>query len=1003
MTLLKRGQNNTMNISQFFKNNWQHFIVLAVFLILMFAYFTPEYDGYSIKQHDVEQFKGMSNEVAKFREKFDGEEPLWTNSMFGGMPATQISVLYQGNIFQKAIIGFLRTVGVPSGIFLLHLLGFYILALCLRVKPIVAFVGAVAFAFATYEIVIIQAGHNSKAVTVALMAPVLGAFIMAYRSNWKWGVALSGLFMAFEIASNHLQVTYYLGILLLGLGIYELFYAFRKNEFMLFAKKSATLIGVYLLALFINYGNISMTNDYAKHTIRGGNDVTINPDGTIAKKNTGGLDKDYITTWSYGVGESFTLISPYIKGSASAGIVGSQFEEMIQNSDRSPKEIKDILSAPYPMYWGEQPIVSGPTYVGVVMVLIMILGLVFLEDKRKWVFFGVGVLALMLSWGKNFMGLTDFFIDYIPGYNKFRTVTIIMVLIELIVPLIGVLFLDMLFKEKEFLLAKKKTFLIVSGVFVIFLLGVKMIGLGDNFSASSDQNRIDRVETDVINYLRSMPAEQLAQNKIDLNNPQQVQQIVSSEIERAESQLNVFKGAREDIFNSSMNRSLLFSLLAIAVFALYFYTSVSTTIVVGGIALLVMADLIPVDRNYLNSDEDERTHRLKHWMPAAEVDYPLSSLKADVQILENESLDPEVKSAVETGAKIGKEKARELEYTGVSKNRVIDSYKFSELNFATNYRVFSYNNPWGSSRTSYFHKNLGGYHGAKLRNIQNLFEFQIAKNNNKVLDMLNVKYFIQGENAIPNPNAMGVGWFVKTVDEKETPNDELRGLGAEFALENKGKGRLIVNDEEVNTATVYGMEKMLYIKANNDTVPVQLSNGMNEGMEALLVEDAYGKTNLVPAITLEMDTVNSFNVLVSMKLINDFDLQNEVVMLTSEAKKLSQKEFNGEGTLTMISYKPNRMEYEVDVNDKELLVLSEIYYNHGWRAYVDGKEQEILKVNYLLRGLEIEKGKHKIEFVYDMPKYKTAGIMAISGTFVLFFLFGWVVFTCLKERKNKLS
>ncbi len=1002
MTLLNRSQNYNMNISNFLKKNWQHIAVIAVFLILMFAYFSPEYDGYSIKQHDVEQFKGMSNEVAKFREKFDGEEPLWTNSMFGGMPATQISVLYQGNIFQKTIIGFLRTVGVPSGIFLLHLLGFYILALCLRVKPIVAFVGAVAFAFATYEIVIIQAGHNSKAVTVALMAPVLGAFIMAYRSNWKWGVALSGLFMAFELASNHLQVTYYLGILLVGLGLYELVTALKTKTFVLFAKKSATLIGVYLLALFINYGNISMTNDYAKHTIRGGNDVTINPDGTEAKKNTGGLDKDYITTWSYGIGESFTLISPYVKGSASAGIVGSQFEEMIQNSDRSPKEIKEILSAPYPMYWGEQPIVSGPTYVGVVMIFIMILGLVFLEDKRKWMLFGVGVLALMLSWGKNFMGLTEFFIDYIPGYNKFRTVTIIMVLIELIVPLIGVLFLDMLFKQKESLLKKKKTFLIVSGAFVVFLLGVKVIGLGDNFSASSDQARIERVESDVINYLRSMPPEQLAQNQIDLNNPQQLQQIVNSEVDRAEAQLQAFKGARKDIFNSSMNRSILFSILAIAVFALYFYTSVSTTIVIAGIGLLVMADLIPVDRNYLNADEDERTHKMKHWMPASEVDYPLSSLKADVQILENESIEPSVKMAVDNGEKIGKEKARELEYTGVSKNRVIDSYKFSELNFATNYRVFSYNNPWGSSRASYFHKNLGGYHGAKLRNIQNLFEFQIAKNNNKVLDMLNVKYFIQGENAIPNPKAMGNGWFVKRIEIYETPNDEIRALGAEFNLINKGSGKLLVNDEPVKEATVFGQEKMEYIKSNNDTVPIQLSNGMKESMEALLVEDALGQTNLIPAITLEMDTANSFSTMVSMTLVNDFDLKNEAVMLKTEADKLSKKEFSGEGTLKMISYKPNRMVYEAEVNDKELLILSEIYYNHGWTAYVDGKEQEILKVNYLLRGLELDKGKHKIELVYFLPKYKTAGIMAMSGTFVLFLLFGWVVFTCMKERKKEI-
>src|SRR5690606_3433733 len=202
------------------------------------------------------------------------------------------------------------------------------------------------------------------------------------------------------------------------------------------------------LALFINYGNISLTQDYAKHTIRGGNDITIGPDGKEVLNNTSGLDKDYITNWSYGVGESFTLVSPYVKGSASAGIIGSQFEEMVENSDRSRSEINQIFNAQIPMYWGEQPIVSGPTYVGVVMVFLMVLGLVYVKDRRKWVLFAVAVLALMLSWGKNFMGLTDFFIDNVPGYNKFRTVTIIMVLIELIVPLIGIWFLDAMLKDK---------------------------------------------------------------------------------------------------------------------------------------------------------------------------------------------------------------------------------------------------------------------------------------------------------------------------------------------------------------------------------------------------------------------------------------------------------------------------------------------------------------------------------------------------------------------------
>ncbi|MFO0495280.1 MAG: hypothetical protein ACK50Y_07090, partial [Flavobacteriia bacterium] len=375
-------------MKSFFERNWQHFAVIGGFIVIMFAYFSPEYDGYHLKQHDIEQYIGMSQEIKTFREK-TGDEPLWTNSMFGGMPTVQISTLYDGNVFQTGMIWFLKNVGVPSGILLLHLIGFYILALCLRVRPLIGFIGAVAFAFASYEIVILQAGHNSKAITVALMAPVLGAFIMAYRQNWKWGALLSALFMSFEIASNHLQVTYYFAFILAGLGVFELVKALRNKAIKQFLITSGAVLAAYLLAVFINYGNVSLTNDYAKQTIRGGNDITIRPDGEVATENTEGLDKDYITNWSYGRDESFTLVSPYVKGSASIGIADSPFKELIENSDRSSKDINGILNAPYPVYWGEQPMTSGPVYLGVVMIFLLVLGMVYIKDGSKWVFLGV--------------------------------------------------------------------------------------------------------------------------------------------------------------------------------------------------------------------------------------------------------------------------------------------------------------------------------------------------------------------------------------------------------------------------------------------------------------------------------------------------------------------------------------------------------------------------------------------------------------------------------------
>ena len=987
-----------MALSIFFKNNWIHFAVFVLFSIVTFAFFAPEFDGFSLKQHDVEQFKGMANETEMYREKY-GEEPLWTNSMFGGMPTTQISTLYEGNIFQKAIIGFLRTFGVPSGTFLLHLIGFYILALCLRIKPIVAAVGAFAFAFATYEIVIIQAGHNSKAVTVALMAPVLGAFIMAYRTNWKWGALLSGLFMSFELASNHLQVTYYFGILLFFLGLYELVKAIRLKEFKPFGIATLGIIGAYALALFINYGNISLTQDYAKHTIRGGNDVTISPEGLEVTNNTSGLDKEYITNWSYGIGESFTLVSPYVKGSASAGIVGSQFEEMVENSDRSRSEINQIFNAQIPMYWGEQPIVSGPTYVGVVMIFLMILGLVYVKDRRKWVLFFVAVLALMLSWGKNFMGLTEFFIDTIPGYNKFRTVTIIMVLIELIVPLIGVWFLDALLKDKEgSIKANKKPFLVTSAVFFVFLLSVKMVGLGDGYTNSKERTQADGIPSMVMEQLAQMEPEQLAQNNIDINNSQQIQAIIDQQVQSYEDEMVLYKGVRADIFSSSMNRSLIFALLIIGLVALYFYTSVSSIIVIAGAGLFVLIDLIPVDLNYLSSEETTAGN-YKHWMPVEQKTYPISALTTDQQIMDAERVNPKVNAAIEKGQKNGIAKAEELGYTGANKSRVVDAYKFSALNFATNYRVFTYDNPWGSSRTSYYHKNLGGYHGAKLRNIQNLFEFQLAQSNNKVFDMLNVKYFIQGESIRLNPTALGQAWFVKSVRTVETPNDEIRALGASFELVNSSNGQLIVNGEPVKKTKVYGAEKIAYV-IGSDTIGVPLTNGISKGMEIAFVSDVNGATNLVPKSTLEADTSNSFNTLVSMTCLNVFDPTTEAIMLKSEAQKLTSKSYSGEGTIVMKSYNPNEIKYSVSTDKKQLAVFSEIYYPAGWKAFVDGKEVEIRKVNYLLRGIELESGNHEVVMKFDIPKLKTTNMFAIAGTSILFLAIILNLFFDRKKKKN---
>ena len=494
---------------------------------------------------------------------------------------------------------------------------------------------------------------------------------------------------------------------------------------------------------------------------------------------------------------------------------------------------------------------------------------------------------------------------------------------------------------------------------------------------------------------KDMSPEQLAQNNIDLNNSEQIQAIIDNQVESYEDELEVYKGARQDIFHSSMNRSLLFSFLIIGLIALYFYTSVSSMVIVCG---AVLFDLVGVDLNYLSSKEVS-AGKYKFWIPEEQKTFPLSSTLADLQILDRERTDPKVNSKIEKGKEAGIAKAAELGYTGVNKSRVVDAYKFAALNFATNYRVFTYDNPWGSSRTSYFHKNLGGYHGAKLRNIQNLFEFHIAQGNNKVFDMLNVKYFIQGESARPNPTALGQAWMVSSIKEVETPNDEIRKLGTTFDLKNVGAGQLLVNDEPVKEATVYGGEELIYLQGS-DSINVPLSNGMNKGLSVVFVSDAKGNRDFVMPGTLEADTANSFQQFVEITCTDVFEPSVEAVMLKSEAEKLSAKKFSAEGTFKMESYQPNELVYSFNSPEKQFVVFSEIYYPEGWKAFIDGKEVEIRKVNYLLRGVELESGKHKIEFKFEPEVVKKGNKIALAGSILFILLAGGAVYYTFRKSKQ---
>jgi hypothetical protein len=992
----------------FFQKNWIHFAAVAVMFIITIIYCKPVTEGYGVKQHDIEQWQGMAHEAVEYRKMY-GEEPLWTNSMFGGMPMMQISMIYSGNLINKVSQVFTETIGRPVDIIFMHMLGFYIFAILLGIRPIVGLIGAVAMAFSSYEIIVIQAGHNAKAMATAFLAPVLGAFIRTYKTKLSILIlALAGIFMAFEIGCNHVQVTYYFAFLLIGLGFYFFFKAIKEKTIKDFMMKTAGLVVVFILAAVVNSGNLLLTNDYAKHTIRGGNDITINPDGTPASNQSSGLDRDYITHWSYGIGETFTLMSPNVKGGGSFALGGSQFESVLENSDHS-SETKNEL-ANYSVYWGDQPFTSGPVYIGAVICMLAFLSLFFWNSKMKWVFLAVSLLSIGLSWGKNFMGLTNLFIDYVPGYSMFRTVTIILIMVELCAVALALFFIEYFISNRELFVREKKKFGIVVAAILLFTLVMRFMGNSiDDFSGASEREQLARVESGYMQQVLSMDPQVLKTNYgVDINNRQQVTEFVGVQVKQVEEKMGLMKDIRQTIYKDSWTRTAAFTFFTGLMLYLFLATSMTPLILTISLLLLTTIDLIPVAYDYLGSQTDVNGD-YKYWEENGLIRYPVATNAADREILEMEAAaDPKLAGVIAKATQKGNDEAEEYGYTGQARNNVIDASRFTALNYNSSYRIFEQTGAFlSSSRASYFHKSIGGYHGAKLRNFQNVVDFHIAQGNNAVFDMLNVKYIVQQQGqggdvaARLNPMAAGNAWVVKNVRTYASPNDEILALGTEFSLKNSGNGSLLVNGKEVKDASVFGSEKIQYLIKGMDTLDVPLSNGMKEGMEAVFVMDANGKTDLVmPSVFDSEEGKKSFLRLTDIKVTQTFDVKEEAVMLESEAKKLSSNIYSGEGTIRMTSYLPNKMKYTADLKDKQLVVFSEIYYPEGWKLLVDGKETPILKVNYLLRGAEIPAGQHKLEMVFDLPKFHRLNTIALIGSLVLFGLLVVGIFFRYKKKEK---
>ena len=988
-----------MDIKKFFKKNYIHFLAVGLFFVVGFSYFSMQYSGYSLIQGDIESHKGMAAEAVYHRDVLK-ESPKWTSSMFGGMPLTLISPKHSGNIGEYIIIGVRKIFELPLGSFLLHLISFYIFSVLLRIKPVIGIIGAFAFAFASYEIQILQAGHNTKSLAVAFLPAVLGAFIYTFKSNWKIGGILCALFMALEVAASHPQVTYYLGFLLLFIGIYFGVDAFKKKELKRFGFGAGAVVLGYVLAGMINYSHLAGTNDYVNDSIRGGSDISFTAKGEETQK-TDGLDIEYITNWSLDRGETFTFVSPYVRGSHSGSFENSRFSELAENLELEGEEAS--IGPQLGMYWGQQPGVAGPFYMGVIVVFLALLALVFVRKPLTYILFGTSVLVLLLSWGKNLMGLTEFFVNNVPMYDKFRTVTIILVVMELCIAVLAVFLLQYLYDNRDALKEKKTEFFAASGVFVLLLIIVKFSG--GSFTGASDDSILARQEATIRYQIKTMDAQTAAQNGIDKNNPQIVNEIVNRQLEPIRAGINGAKKMRKEMHSMSTTRSLLFTFLAIGVLALLFFSNVKSQYVLVAIGVLILADLIPVNRNYIGNDENTNGDYV-HWMEKELKKYPIATTAADRQIFDMETQDnPNLLKVTKRGEDFGKRKAEELGYEGVGVDRAMDFYKFRALASATNYRVIdlssNWNGAWNSSRTSYLHKSLGGYHPAKLRMIQSLFDFHLSNYNTKVMDMMNVKYVIRGEQVETNTAALGNGWAVKTVKKVKSADDEIKALGKGFELKNIGQGQLLVNGKPQTKTAAYAFQNIQYVLTTGDTLPLGLPNDIQVGSEQVIAINSNGDPILTVPQQLERDTLGALQGLINVGGTSSFNPKDEVIVQEAFAKGLEDS-YSGEATVEMTNFNPDKIEYNVDAKGKQLIVFSEIYYGDGWTATVDGKAVDIRKVNYLLRGLEVDGGTHKVVFEFQEASNTTRSAISWIGSLVLILLLlGTIVMQVMDTRKNK--
>jgi len=659
-----------------------HLVAILVFLAACAAYFAPQLQGKVPEQGDIIQYRGMAQEVKAY-EKETGEKSLWTNAMFGGMPTYQINTVSEGNSLKALDKASQLGIGGPIGRFFVAMLGFYILMVVLGVNQWLAIIGALAFGLSTNNLILFEAGHQTKLKSISFLPIVTAGLILAFRKKYLLGGILFATGLGLNIMANHVQMTYYFALTLLVFGIAELVYNIQKGELAHFAKASGTLIIAALLALGSAASNLWVTYEYSKDTMRG--EPILKTEGApTSSSETEGLEWEYAMNWSNGVIDLFASYIPGVAGGGSQEPVGAS-SAVVQDLRQKGARIPDDFKAP--LYWGSLPFTSGPIYFGAIAFFLFLMGLFLVKGPVKW-WIGIGaLLTFMLSMGKNLEGFNRFFFDYFPLYNKFRTPNSILSITAFLVPVLGFLALHKIVGEKvtkgEAMKSLKIGGGIAAGIALFFAL------LGPSF--------------------------------FDFSNPG------DERYQQAGYDLGAIMADRKALMRSDAFRTLILVVLSGGLIWAYLKDKVKLNVLLLGLAVLVVFDHWTVGRRYVDSEV---------FVSKRQYQQNLSPRQVDQQILQ----DPD-----------------------------------------PHYRVHDVSiNSFNSSKASFFHKTIGGYHAAKLQRAQDIIDRHLSQGNQKVFDMFNTKYFITGqpgqERVQQNPNALGNAWFIKNFRTVETPNQEIDAL-----------------------------------------------------------------------------------------------------------------------------------------------------------------------------------------------------------------------------------